>query len=91
MQIVFDAAPIHLSPSLPFHSPLTPLSLPSHSPFTPLIPHSSFITPHFLSPASRDLVDLDFVYAPSSRHSSIKLGSALDFRSSVDFLFLNQN
>ena len=36
-------------------------------------------------PAGRDLVNLDFVYTPSSRHSSCKHDSALDFRSSVNY------
>ena len=36
-------------------------------------------------PAGRNLVNLDFVYTPSSRHSSCKHDSALDFRSSVDY------
>ena len=36
-------------------------------------------------PAGRNLVNLDFVYTPSSRHSSCKHDSALDFRSSVNY------
>ena len=35
MQIVFDAAPIHLSPSLPLHFPLT-----SHSSLPSLLTHA---------------------------------------------------
>ena len=36
-------------------------------------------------PARRAGENLDFVYTPSSRHSSSELDSVLDFRSSVDF------
>ena len=33
----------------------------------------------------RGRLNLDYVYTPSSRHSSSELDSVLDFRSSVDF------